>query len=189
MNKPWWQYLLEALASLWTGQQLQQAGATPAEVALAPTIMVTLPTFSGPVGAPPGLEESRDLAHCHPELQRRYGALKAEFRAQTGHELFETCTYRSVARQQQLYAQGRTAPGNIVTKLDGVTKKSRHNVYPAEAVDVCVDMDPGPGKHIVWDHSSYLPLGDLALKHGLIWGGGWVTIHDDPHLELPAGAA
>lgn len=47
--KPWWQYLLEVLASVWTTQQLRQAGASPAAAAAAPTIMVDLPTFGGAV--------------------------------------------------------------------------------------------------------------------------------------------
>ena len=33
---------------------------------------------------------------------------------------------RTTKEQQQLYAQGRTAPGNIVTNVDGVKKKSNH---------------------------------------------------------------
>lgn len=138
---------------------------------------------------PEDKEESRDLAHCHPELVRRYELVKADFMAQTGRQLFETCTWRSVEKQQKLYAQGRTTPGLIVTKLDGITKRSRHNVFPSEAVDVCVDTDPGPGKHPVWDESSYAPLGPLCIKHGLTWGGSWKSFKDFPHIELPAEAA
>ena len=33
---------------------------------------------------------------------------------------------RTTKRQQDLYAQGRTKPGNIVTKADGVKNKSNH---------------------------------------------------------------
>lgn len=186
MNKPWHQYLLEILAGLFTKDQLRQAGASPDMMQGAMTGQVDLPTFHVEPCPPMGILESRDLKHCHPELARRYLALKADFETQTGRQLFETCTWRSQARQEALYAQGRTAPGQIVTQIDGVTKRSRHQRYPAEAIDVCVDIDPGPGKHPVWDRSSYALLGPLSEAHGLVWGGRWRII-DDPHLELPAG--
>ena len=151
-------------------------------------IAIPLPAFSVPVGPPVGLQESRDLAHAHPELARRYLALKADFERETGRQLFETCTWRSQARQQELYQIGRRGiPGEkSVTQLDGVTKRSRHMVFPSEAVDCCVDSDPG--KHPIWDKVAYLPLGPLAERHGLVWGGNW-HMNDFPHLELPAGVA
>ncbi len=154
---------------------------------------------------PKGAKESRDLVHCHPELTRRYEALASDFRKETGRDLFPTCTWRSKERQLEIYMEGRgykdgeivvTDQKKIKTKLDGFHKKSRHNVYPSEAVDVAVDTDPGPGKHVVWDTAAYAPLGPLALKHGLVWGGDWnrngtskdESFVDAPHLELPADA-
>lgn len=190
--RPLWSYLFDILSGLASGlmtkQRLEQVGATP-DMPTA-TIAIPLPTFSAPVGPPPGLLESRDLAHCHPELTRRYLALKADFEKETGRQLFETCTWRSQARQQELYQIGRRGvPGErTVTQLDGIAKRSRHMVFPSEAVDCCVDADPGPGKHPVWDEAAYRPLGPLAARNGLIWGGDW-AMRDFPHLELPAGAA
>jgi len=134
--------------------------------------------------------QSRDLAYAHPELRRRYALLKADFRAQTGRDLFETCVWRSSAQQNLEWLKGRRGiPGEkIVTKIDGITKLGNHNRIPSRAVDVCVDIDPGPGKHVVWDHPSYDPLGPLADRHGLIWGGRWAQ-DDYPHLELPPEVA
>lgn len=154
-------------------------------------VSAPLPTFAAPNPQPPaGASESRSMADAHPELVRRYLALKEDFARQTGRSLFETCTWRSATEQARLYQLGRRGvPGEkTVTQIDGVRQKSRHMVYPSEAVDVCVDADPGPGKHAVWDHASYEPLGPLAAAHGLVWGGNW-HIDDYPHLELPAGAA
>lgn len=96
-----------------------------------------------------------------------------------------TCTTRTVAEQQKLYAQGRTTPGAIVTQIDGVRKKSNHNLSPARAIDVAVLIQ---GK-ITWNEASYAPLGELAKRYGLVWGGSWVGFKDMPHLELPAAAA
>lgn len=193
--KPWCVSLIDAIigmiAGMMTSRDLTSAGAGPDALHAAITAHVDLPTFAATVRQPPaGLAESRSLADAHPELVRRYLALKEDFAHQTGRELFETCTWRSQAEQWRLYQLGRSGvpKEKIVTNIDGVTKKSRHMVYPSEAVDVCVDSDPGPGKHAIWDEKSYEPLGQLAEAHGLIWGGVW-GIHDYPHLELPAEAA
>jgi len=186
--KPWWQYLLDLAMGAITKGQLAQAGAGPQALSTAVTVAVPLPSGFKAHQPPAGISESRDLADCHPELARRYLALKAGFEALTGRQLFLTCTWRSAARQQELYRIGRRGlPGEkTVTQMDGVTKRSRHMVYPSEAVDVCVDIDPGPGKHPVWDRMAYAPLGPLAAAQGLVWGGAW-RMDDYPHIELPAG--
>lgn len=121
------------------------------------------------------------LSVCHPDLQERYTLLLHDFREETGHDLILTCTARSTDEQAKLYAQGRTTPGPIVTQIDGTTHKSNHNLVPARAVDVAVTVN---GK-VSWDPHQYAPLGVLARKHGLVWGGSWTTLKDYPHLELP----
>ncbi len=103
-----------------------------------------------------------------------------EFREQTGHDLLLTCTARTVDEQRALYEQGRTKPGPIVTQLDGVTSRSKHNLSPARALDVAVVV----GGKVSWEPAQYAPLGPLAEKYGLVWGGGWKTLKDYPHLEL-----
>ena|SRR5690349_6082683 len=121
------------------------------------------------------------LSVCHPDLQERYTLLLHDFREQTGHDLLVTCTLRSTDEQAKLYAQGRTAPGQIVTQIDGTSKKSNHNLVPARAIDVAVVV---LGK-VSWDAGQYAPLGPLSERHGLVWGGNWKTLKDYPHLELP----
>jgi peptidoglycan L-alanyl-D-glutamate endopeptidase CwlK len=86
-----------------------------------------------------------------------------------------------VEEQQRLYAKGRTAPGRKVTNVDGVRQMSNHNYLPARAVDVAVVVN---GK-VSWDPDDYMPLGPLAERYGLVWGGNWKTLRDYPHLELP----
>jgi len=126
--------------------------------------------------------ESRDLSDSHAEIQRAFPLLCSEFRATTGNTLKITCTWRSVARQYELYQIGRRGiPGEpTVTKLDGYGKRSRHNVYPSQAIDVCV-VDPAG--QIRWTRKCYAPLSSLVGKYGLIWGGDW-AMDDFPHLEL-----
>lgn len=125
---------------------------------------------------------SKLLLDAHPALGYAYRELDQEYGAtHPGKSLLITCSYRSPAEQQRLYAQGRTTPGQIVTQIDGVTKLSNHNHKPARALDVCVLV----GGKVSWDPAEYEPLGPLALKYGLIWGGNWPHFKDYPHLELP----
>ena len=124
---------------------------------------------------------STRLSDTEAALQLAYACLLADFRDQTGHDLLLTCTERTVEEQAALYAKGRTAPGGIVTQLDGTIRKSKHNAHPARAVDVAVVIN---GK-VSWDPAQYAPLGPLAERYGLIWGGTWDTFKDYPHLELP----
>ena len=124
---------------------------------------------------------STRLSDCDPSLQLAYACLLAEFREQTGHDLLLTCTYRSPEEQAELYTHGRSAPGPIVTQLDGTTHKSKHNSKLSRAVDVAVVI---AGK-VSWDSSQYTPLVELAQKYGLVSGGSWPHFKDWPHLELP----
>lgn len=189
-----WEKIIDAILSHITSGNLKARGVT------GPTIGVQKPlgSFYTAPEPPFGVEESRDLNHCEPELKTRFLALKADFEAKTGRQLHLTCTYRSPAKQAELYLRGRrgVAGEGKVTNCDGVKIKSRHNFFPSQAVDVCVDTDPGPGKVIVWDRAAYAPLGQLSQVHGLRWGGDWngngssddEKFLDMPHLEL-SGAA
>lgn len=87
-----------------------------------------------------------------------------------------TETYRSQQRQNELYAQGRTAPGNIVTW----TKKSRHT--KRRAWDICQDIK---GKEYDTAEGFFERCGEVAKKLGITWGGDWKT-PDRPHFEVGA---
>lgn len=132
----------------------------------------------------PDIASSRDYKHASEELIRRFLLVANDFYKQTGRTLLITCTYRSPKEQQRLYKQGRFGnPGPIVTQLDGVQKKSKHNFFPSRAVDVCV-LDGGKP---LWDEPAYWPILPLCKKHGLVHGGSWSKFQDWPHLELPEG--
>lgn len=136
---------------------------------------------------------STKLADCKIKLAERFFALRDEYhRDHAPNLLIVTCTHRSAEEQQKLFQVGRVFRGGqwvidadpttqIVTQIDGVTKKSRHNAVPAEALDVAVVV----GGKVSWDPAQYAPLGPLAAKHGLVWGGDWPHFKDRPHLELP----
>lgn len=97
---------------------------------------------------------------------------------------------RTLARQKQLYAQGRTAPGPKVTW----TLKSNHFVNPGTGFGHAVDLFPG-----TWSDLSKFNLMARAmlqaadeLKTPIRWGADWDRDGvprergetDSPHFEL-----
>ncbi|MGL6167458.1 MAG: M15 family metallopeptidase [Fusobacteriaceae bacterium] len=96
---------------------------------------------------------------------------------------------RSVSRQQELYAQGRTTSGAIVTNVDGVKKKSNHQVK-SDGYGYAVDM-----YYVGWtnkdksdDHrwNVLYKAFEIASKNlgiAISIGGKW-KMRDMPHIEL-----
>lgn len=92
-----------------------------------------------------------------------------------------TETLRTTGRQKYLYEQGRTRPGSIVTNLDGVKQKSRHQY--GTAFDICQNgSDP-------YNKSALTKAGRLGQKIGLEWGGSWKGFVDMPHFQLNNGVS
>lgn len=92
---------------------------------------------------------------------------------------------RSTRRQQELYAQGRTAKGMKVTNVDGVKVRSKHQL--GLAVDICPYID---GK-LAWDNlEAFVTIaGHIKETAGIMgieisWGGDWKGSWDKPHFEL-----
>ena len=90
---------------------------------------------------------------------------------EAGLHIFITETYRSQARQNQLYAQGRTEPGKIVTW----TLNSRHT--SRRAWDIAVI-----GKDL-YDMTVIRQAGAIGQSLGITWGGEWST-PDYVHFEI-----
>jgi peptidoglycan L-alanyl-D-glutamate endopeptidase CwlK len=121
------------------------------------------------------------LSGVHPKL---IAALVPIFQAMDafGHPMFVTEGLRSTERQQELFAQGRTAPGNIVTYADGIEKRSNHQAKVdgfGHAVD-CAFQGDDPWNE---DH-PWAVYGALVKASGLKWGGEFASLVDKPHAEL-----
>lgn len=93
---------------------------------------------------------------------------------------------RTQERQQELYAQGRTKPGNKVTNADGVKNKSNHQVK-SDGLGHAVDIVPYP---VDWNSSVKfnniavaMKLAACQLGIDITWGGDWKML-DLPHFEL-----
>jgi len=100
---------------------------------------------------------------------------------------------RTAERQQSLYAQGRTQKGIIVTNVDGVKKKSNHQVKSdgyGHAVDLypfyngsvqVTDKDVIPRLKAI---SIHIKVVAKCLGIGLTCGIDWKSPYDPPHYEL-----
>ena len=91
------------------------------------------------------------------------------------------CTYRSGAEQDELYAQGRTKPGKIVTNARA--GESYHNWRCA------FDFVPLVAGKPAWnDKALYLKAGVIAESVGLEWSGRWQgKLRETAHCQYTAG--
>ena len=119
----------------------------------------------------------RDISELAPNAQKACNLFMAECKKQ-GLNVLITETYRSQARQDYLYAQGRTRKGNIVTW----TKSSRHT--SRRAWDICKNVK---GKEYS-DASFFKKCGEVAKKFNITWGGTWTKIEAGRFIEATATA-
>lgn len=109
---------------------------------------------------------------------------------QKGIYVLITQGYRSIAEQNELYAQGRTKPGKIVTNARG--GQSYHNF--GLALDFALYINNGAD--VSWDKNADFN-GDRAADwkqvvqtfkaRGFAWGGDFRTFKDAPHFEMTFG--
>ena len=121
----------------------------------------------------------RDITLCHPRLQFLAGRLEEECRTR-GLSIKIGETYRTVLEQENLYAQGRTKPGDIVTNARGITYDSFHQWGTA------FDFYRNDGRGAYNEEGQFFEkVGAIGESLGLEWGGSWKSIKDKPHFQLP----
>lgn len=128
-----------------------------------------------------GLLLSRlDLAKLYPPFLQRVTPMLDELVAQQ-IAYWGVSGFRPYDAQTELYAQGRTKPGPIVTYARA--GESSHNF--GLAIDFVRDgyLDRA-GLQPDYRPASYDALGASAAKHGLVWGGTW-RVKDLPHVQWP----
>ena len=126
---------------------------------------------------------SRDLRLSDPKWLEIWPQIRDDYGCETGLCLEISCTYRSPKAQNDIWKMAATK-GIWLTDFDGIEKLSVHNIFPSKALDVYPHM---AGKIMpIWDIDVFEPIGKLAEKYGLRWGGNWSGKKKDrPHLELP----
>ncbi|MGH7620057.1 MAG: hypothetical protein ACREPM_22815 [Gemmatimonadaceae bacterium] len=110
----------------------------------------------------------QSVAALDPELQAKLARVMSRMQSETGHDVEVAETVRSQTRQDALFAQGRTEPGNIVTW----TQSSKHT--QGRAVDLVLDNGTAAP-------DAYASLQRIAGEEGLHTLGA----RDPGHLELP----
>lgn len=123
---------------------------------------------------------SRSLDDLLPQVKKRVEAFLSACKA-SGIDLLVTSTYRDNASQTALYAQGRTAPGKVVTNARA--GQSFHNYRCA------VDVVPIRNGKPVWDSKDtvWQTVGKLGKESGLEWAGDWKRFKEMAHFQYTGG--
>ena len=112
----------------------------------------------------------KDINELTPLAQTACRLFMAKCR-EAGIDVFITETYRPQSRQNELWEQGRTKPGKIVTW----TMHSRHTSRRA--------WDIACNGHLLYDIDILNKAGAIAKSLGITWGGDWTT-PDKPRFEI-----
>ena len=119
----------------------------------------------------------------------RAAALAMLAKCQTaGIDLLIYCTLRSNAEQTALYAQGRTAPGAILTNARA--GQSMHN--PDKTGKAwAFDAVPRVAGKAAWNDGALVQrMGEIGEACGLQWAGRWRgALRESVHFQLDRGAS
>ena len=126
---------------------------------------------------------SRSISDLLPQVQPLANAFIEKCKA-AGIEVLITSTYRDKESQAALFAQGRTAPGKIVTNARA--GQSFHNYR------VAFDIVPLRAGKPVWgtaneDAVLWKKCGAIGVECGLEWAGNWRTFKEFPHFQFTGG--
>ncbi|RYI24991.1 peptidase [Bacillus infantis] len=131
----------------------------------------------------------RKLCNVHPLVREKaQEVIKRAY--DKGIYVVITQGLRTIAEQNNLYAQGRTAPGDKVTNAKG--GESYHNF--GLAVDFAIANSNGTV--IYWNTAidtnkdgakDWHQVGKIGQECGFEWGGVWRSFVDMPHLQYTFG--
>lgn len=126
--------------------------------------------------------EMRGIDKLHPELQVCVNKFLAECKKQ-GLNVLVTETLRTLEEQEELYAQGRTKPGKIVTNCKGFESPHCWGV----SFDFCRNEK---GREYDNTDGFFEFVGEIAktifdgTEYDLFWGGDFKSFVDKPHIEM-----
>ena len=125
------------------------------------------------------MRDCRDINELHPVLRDLANKLVERCKKE-GLNIKIGETYRSVERQEYLYAQGRTRAGNIVTYARGTSMSSYHQWRLAFDVFQNIKGDE-------YNLTVLKKVGKIGKELGLEWGGDWTSFRDYPHFQYTFG--
>ena len=130
-------------------------------------------------------EDAPMPTELHPVVEERKNILIKEA-SLININVIITEEFRSFEAQNQLYEQGRTTGGNIVTNARG--GESYHNY--GLAIDYALKND---ANEVIWNvqydgndngKSDWFEVADIAKELGFDWGGDFRNFKDYPHLQM-----
>lgn len=122
---------------------------------------------------------SRNINDLHSKVAAKCSEFINRCKAK-GIDVIITSTYRDIASQNALYAQGRTAPGKKVTNAKG--GQSFHNWR------VAFDFVPIVGGKAAWNNNAlWTQCGEIAEGVGLEWAGRWIRFKEMAHCQYTGG--
>jgi peptidoglycan L-alanyl-D-glutamate endopeptidase CwlK len=136
------------------------------------------------------------IEKLHPKVRKEARQIYDEIcQALTGRAICRFAfTFRTIAEQDAIYAQGRTKPGKIVTRARG--GYSWHNYGLAVDIVLIHDVDgDGDYDRAVWDVktdfdgdkiSDWMEVVAIFKSYGWEWGGDW-KFSDPPHFQKTFG--
>lgn len=173
------QQLLGATPDGVWGPKTQMALNHVLDASSAPPQPAPLPDSQSPAN-PVDARSEANIATLLPPV-RRYARALVKAAKDRGITLVVTSGTRTYDEQNELYEQGRSKPGKIVTNARG--GYSNHNF------GVAFDVTEFHNGQPVWESPNYAIIGKVGESLGLVWGGSWSSINDEPHFELhPAWA-
>lgn len=128
---------------------------------------------------------SRRIEDMHPQLQPIVREFVKQAQA-AGIEPLITCTWRSSAEQDRLYAQGRTKPGPRVTNAKAGQSNHNHMV-DGKPASLAFDVVPMVGGKCMWDakHPHWQVLGKIGQALGFTWyGAPGSPFREMPHFQM-----
>lgn len=119
------------------------------------------------------------LQQLHPKVRNDFQAFIEESENTFDLTIRIISAGRSMEEQEKLYAQGRTAPGPIVTKAP---PGSSYHLYglAMDAAPVSVNGEINYN----YDQSKWA---NIAAQFNISWGGNWTGFKDMDHWENKLG--
>lgn len=159
-----------------------ETGLSSTVASLAPVMLRPVPKLSD---VQQRIQATR-LGQAVPSLAAAYSQALARWMGDpvlrlAGVPILTEC-YRSPERQNELFAQGRSKPGPVVTYKRG--GESKHNLLPARALDVAFLLVDG---EVSWSGLLLSKFARLmkAADARVHWGGDFPgDFKDRPHFEV-----
>ena len=124
---------------------------------------------------------NKRLESLEPEFRTKIEQLIQAAQGVTGRKWIITDGRRTMAEQRDIYAQGRTKPGKVVSNAPA--GYSAHNFGLAADLAPLMEMS----SQIDWNapRSMWKQMANIAVEMGLTAGYYFKTIFDAPHIEDP----